>query len=228
MEPVWKKESRFFALKLAAAALLLIVGAVGTVYALRVFYHNGSFLSPFTLLVIAFGSPVPLLLALWLLYTSTGPVFGRKLLGAAWWFFVVFYCVILGFILFGGGRRDYDYSYLRPNFVPFLFVFKELSSAFEGRLDMGPLRGLIGNLALFAPLGFLLPWKMRGRHPKTASALLLLLAIVAVEVLQQVFVVGVFDIDDVLLNFLGVLMGVAAQGAVQKGISIKRTSAYGE
>ncbi|MCE5234444.1 MAG: VanZ family protein [Clostridiaceae bacterium] len=225
MKPAWKKESRFFAVRLAAATAALLLGAGGTAFALRVFYFSGSFLGPYSLLRAALFSPAPIALGVWLLYGLSGSAaFRRRLLGAAWWFFTALYCMVLAFVLFGGGRRDYDYSYLKPNLSPFLSLVREFKSAFSGRFDMRPLMGLMGNLALFFPLGFLLPWKMKGRYPRLAATLLLLAAIVAVESLQQLLVVGVFDIDDILLNFTGMLLGAAMQSAVQKTVK-KRTAA---
>lgn len=202
-----------------------MLGAGGTVFALRVFYHSGSFLGLYSLLRVALLSPVPVALGLWLLYGLSGSaVFRKRLLGAAWWFFTVLYCAILAFVLFGGGRRDYDYSYLRPNLVPFVSLIKELKSTFAGRFDMRSLMSLMGNLALFAPLGFLLPWKMKRKRPGLAAVLWLFAAVVAVEALQQISVAGVFDIDDILLNLAGVLLGAAVQSAVQKAVK-KRAAA---
>lgn len=225
IKPAWKKGSKLFAAQLIAAAVLLLFGLGGTAFALRVFYYNGSFLEPVTLLKVALLSPVPIALGIWLLHALSGSKdFQKMLLNAAWWFFSVFYCVILCFVLFGGGRQDYDYSYLGPNLVPFVSIIREIKNAFIGRFSIRPFISLIGNLALFAPLGFLLPWKMKGKHPKSGAALLLFTAILTVEVLQQIFVAGVFDVDDILLNFAGVLLGIAVQAAMKKCFSIAGSS----
>jgi len=225
IKPAWKKGSKLFTAQLIAAAVLLLFGLGGTVFALRVFYYNGSFLTPITLLKVAFLSPVPIVFGIWLLYALSGSMdFQKKLLDASWWFFTVLYCVILSFILFGGGRRDYDYSYLRPNLVPFVSIIREIKNAFIGRFSIRPFISLIGNLALFAPLGFLLSWKMKGKRPKSGAALMLFAAILTVEILQQLFVAGVFDIDDIWLNFAGALWGIAVQAAVQKYIHVPGSS----
>ncbi len=81
-------------------------------------------------------------------------------------------------------------------------------------------------MGLLFPMGFLLPWKMRGAHPGWSSAALLLVAVVMAERLQQLFTVGVFDIDDILLNFIGVLLGIAIQGAI-KGVAAKKEKSSG-
>lgn len=203
--------------------MLLLVGLGGTVFTLRVFYFNGSFLEPGTLLKVVLLSPLPIVLGIWLLYALSGSTdFQKKLLNATWWFFTVLYCMILGFTLFVGGRQDYDYSYLRPNLVPFVSTIREIKNAFIGRFTIRPFISLIGNLAMFTPLGFLLPWRMKGKHPKFKAAFVLFLVILTVEVLQQLFVVGVFDIDDILLNFAGALFGIAGKVVVEKCFSSRK------
>jgi glycopeptide antibiotics resistance protein len=222
----WKNKGAFLYAKLALAAALFLAGAGGTIFALRVFYAHGSFVTPFTLALIALSVPFPVALATWLLYSASGSNRFRKgLITAVWWFFVGLYGVILCFVLFGGGRRDYDYSYLRANLTPFSSILKDIKSAFGTRFDVRPLVGLFGNLGLFLPLGFLLPWKMRGAHPGWSSAMLLLAAVVTAELLQQFFTVGVFDVDDILLNFLGVLLGLAVQGVAKGAVKKKKASA---
>ena len=227
MVGAWKNKGAVLHGKLALAAALFLAGAGGTVFALRVFFAQGSFVSPFALALVALSVPLPVVLATWLLHSASGSERFRKgLLTAVWWFFVGLYGVILCFVLFGGGRRDYDYSYLRANLTPFSSILKDIKSAFATRFDVRPLAGLIGNLGLFLPMGFLLPWKMRRAHPGWSSAALLLAAVVMAELLQQLFTVGVFDIDDILLNFIGVLLGVAIQGAI-KGAAAKKEKSSG-
>ena len=66
---------------------------------------------------------------------------------------------------------------------------------------------LAGNVVMFVPLGVFLP----ALWPKTRSIwrfLQLLAAILlAVELVQLVTLLGAFDVDDLLLNTLGALMG---------------------
>ncbi|HMM31903.1 MAG TPA: hypothetical protein PKB13_09030 [Clostridia bacterium] len=120
MAGAWKNKGAFLYAKLVLAAALFLAGAGGTIFALRVFYAWGSFVSPFSLVLIALSVPLPVALATWLLHSLSGSdCFRKGLFTAVWWFFVGLYGVILCFVLFGGGRRDYDYSYLRANLTPF-------------------------------------------------------------------------------------------------------------
>ncbi len=66
---------------------------------------------------------------------------------------------------------------------------------------------LFGNLALFFPWGVLLP--MLDKRLKNAKHFFLLTAcvIIAVELLQLVFKVGICDVEDFILNMLGTAIG---------------------
>ncbi|MDF2892232.1 MAG: glycopeptide antibiotics resistance protein [Clostridia bacterium] len=65
---------------------------------------------------------------------------------------------------------------------------------------------LAGNVAAFMPLGFLLPLSFKGfSGGKTMAASFTL--ILSAEVLQLVSRRGVFDVDDLLLNMLGTMIG---------------------
>ncbi|WP_245679386.1 VanZ family protein [Actinomadura hibisca] len=70
-----------------------------------------------------------------------------------------------------------------------------------------------GNLALLAPLGVLLPWvsvKMRGPLRLAVVGALVSLAI---EIVQGLVVMGrAFDVDDVILNTLGVVLAYLLVG----------------
>lgn len=81
--------------------------------------------------------------------------------------------------------------------VPYLFLEKGLViTVFE----------LAGNIGLFVPLGCIVPFV----YPKMTWKKSLILAIaapLAIEVIQAVFRVGIFDTDDILLNGLGVMIG---------------------
>lgn len=68
-------------------------------------------------------------------------------------------------------------------------------------------RNLIGNLVLFLPWGIMLP--LLGKRFKSAKPFFLLTAcvIIAVELLQLVFKVGICDVEDFILNMLGAAIG---------------------
>jgi glycopeptide antibiotics resistance protein len=68
---------------------------------------------------------------------------------------------------------------------------------------------LVGNVALLVPVGLLLPFVVR-RCTWAMSLIVGIACGLAVEVSQAVLDVGHFDVDDVILNALGVVVGYAA------------------
>ncbi len=97
-----------------------------------------------------------------------------------------------------------------PNFVPFRTIGPYLVG-YKGWIIAGA--NLLGNVALLVPVGLLVPlvfsdigWR-RVLGIAAASGL-------AIEVMQTVLGVGIFDIDDVILNALGVMVGFWAFGVL--------------
>lgn len=77
------------------------------------------------------------------------------------------------------------------------------------------LKELFGNLLLLSPLPLILLWKNRTKTGKQVVAYGLLLS-VSIEALQFVTGLGNADIDDVLLNTVGVILGVFIMKMLQR------------
>lgn len=75
-------------------------------------------------------------------------------------------------------------------------------------------RNIIGNLCLFIPLSFLLILKDNKYKNILRQTLILLPSILMTELLQMITSVGVFDIDDIILNYLGVLLFIIIMNIV--------------
>lgn len=104
-----------------------------------------------------------------------------------------------------------------PNFVPFKTILPYLLG-FKGWIIAGI--NLVGNIALLVPLGFLVPLVYRHVTWK-ASLALGVAAGLCIEVMQTVLGVGIFDIDDVILNALGVMIGYWAFAILAQWIRSK-------
>ena len=99
---------------------------------------------------------------------------------------------------FGGTNAGHH-----ANFLPFTTIVPYLLG-YKGWIIAGINLG--GNIALLIPLGFLLPLV----RPTITSKQALVLAVatgLAIETMQTVLRVGIFDIDDVILNAFGVMLG---------------------
>lgn len=107
-------------------------------------------------------------------------------------------------ILFGhmrfyfGGTQTGD-----PNWIP----FKTIAAYFmgnKGLLIAG--LNLAGNLLLLAPIGFLIPAGFPDIRRNTIFMLAFCTSL-SIEIIQHLFQIGIFDVDDVLLNGLGFILG---------------------
>lgn len=91
----------------------------------------------------------------------------------------------------------------RANFLPFRSILPYLLGEY-GR--MPAIMNLIGNIALFVPIGFLAPFVWQ--EMTWRESLVLGTAIgLTVEGMEAMFRVGIFDIDDIMLNAFGVMIG---------------------
>lgn len=121
----------------------------------------------------------------------------------------VVYVLVLVYLLFfveEYGRAAEAERVYRYNFVPFL----EIRRFWNYREQLGTfalLTNLVGNVVGFVPYGFILPVIT----PRFRSGFLTVLSgfciSLAVEVIQLATRVGCFDVDDVILNTLGVALG---------------------
>ena len=82
-----------------------------------------------------------------------------------------------------------------------------------------PLIGIVQNLILFMPFGFLL-YAVTDR-PRTSRILLLGFALsLAIELCQMLFHLGWFEVDDILHNVLGTYLGICLyRCAVKRSLS---------
>jgi glycopeptide antibiotics resistance protein len=90
-----------------------------------------------------------------------------------------------------------------PNYVPFKTILPYLlgeNGFLIGALNIG------GNIAFLIPIGFLLPFVFT-RIDWKRSLVVALLSGMSIELTQVFLHIGIFDIDDVILNGLGVMVG---------------------
>ena len=106
---------------------------------------------------------------------------------------------------------------LRTNLVPLVHLLR-----FGSRRDL--LLNLVGNVAMFIPSGIILPIlfpRLNGFFRTVFAGSLISLGI---EILQLPFYVRATDIDDLLLNTLGVILGYGIYALFKRIIRIVRSS----
>lgn len=86
-------------------------------------------------------------------------------------------------------------------------LFKTIKMYIDYSYMLNSFENLVGNVVVFVPFGFLLPYI----HKKSAKFPVLLvnafLFVLGIEVFQLFSAFGAFDVDDILLNCLGAVMG---------------------
>jgi len=116
-------------------------------------------------------------------------------------------CIIVYFVLFSDKLgRVTGYETFQYNLTP----FQEIRRFITYR-DSVPLwvfiLNLLGNLLIFAPLGFLVPLMRTRKTGVIRIFIYSFLFSLGIEILQLVTRVGVFDVDDIILNTAGGLIG---------------------
>lgn len=126
--------------------------------------------------------------------------------------YMILYILCLISILFLVGRPPIriSTSWYIPEPTPFKTIISQLKYGSINEI----IRNIIGNLCLFIPLSFLLILKDNKYKNILRQAVIILPSILMTEILQMITNVGVFDIDDIILNYLGVLLFVIIMNIV--------------
>ena len=93
-----------------------------------------------------------------------------------------------------------------------LVLFKEIKRFWNYREQLGmfaTVSNLLGNILIFVPFGFFMPMASKRRSFWTTATYSLLLSMI-VETSQLFTRVGSFDVDDLLLNTIGGMLGFIA------------------
>ena len=137
----------------------------------------------------------------------------KKVVRPALWTVFILYCFVLAYLLFlsRGARTGYSYAeYIKhfTNFVPFKTIIEYVQRYANGYWWLSTVN-LLGNLALFVPMGMALPCVSKKFNRFWKVTLTFLGIVVAVEITQGLLRVGSIDIDDVIFNVSGAMIGYA-------------------
>lgn len=132
------------------------------------------------------------------------------LLYAGFLLYVLFLCYLLLFKivspieLFSTNR----YMLRNINLIPFHTIYGYLS----GILNVSQsviITNVLGNIAIFIPLGIYLKLLMRSKSIFMSICLVFSISLF-IEIIQYTFGLGATDIDDIILNCLGGLIGISS------------------
>jgi len=121
--------------------------------------------------------------------------------------FVIYMIVLVYFLLLSDGfGRTEGYSQYRYNLVPFQEIVRFIK--YRAYINFSSVViNLLGNVVAFMPFGALIRWVVDRKMRWFQATGYTFLFSLCVELLQLVARVGVFDVDDLILNTLGGLMG---------------------
>ena len=127
------------------------------------------------------------------------------------WTIFIIYCFVLVYVLFlsRGTRDGFTFAeYMRrfTNFIPFKTIVEYVQRYIDGYRNLS-VRNLLGNFVLFMPMGVLLPCVIRKLDRFWKVTLTVLGMVVMVEIVQGILRVGSVDIDDVIFNVVGAMIG---------------------
>lgn len=123
------------------------------------------------------------------------------------------YALVMVFFLFFWDRSNFSTgNYIEDlkyhlQYRPFTSIKSYVKLFSKGYAYDYVIRNFIGNVIMFIPLGLFLPAvKRRFRRLKRFIPVVLLI-LLGIETSQLLLLRGVFDVDDIILNLLGALMG---------------------
>lgn len=112
------------------------------------------------------------------------------------------------------------------NFIPFKTIFINIHSL-SGWHDFS---NLVGNIVAFIPFGIFLVLLSKNKRLSFIGGLTLSLRLsLCLECLQVVFSLGIFDVDDLILNTSGGLLGYGAiklYGKVYSKLIVKKSRIF--
>ena len=121
----------------------------------------------------------------------------------------IIYLLVLGYHLFLSdslGKREIAESY-RYNFTLFKEIFRYVKNIDVIGLKLVVIN-IAGNVLAFVPFGIFVGYFLNNsKYTFIKTILLGLIFTVAIEGIQLITRVGICDIDDILLNFIGIVTG---------------------
>ncbi len=131
---------------------------------------------------------------------------------SAWTVFVI-YCAVLFYILIldkavSGYHQSLRNILAHINLIPFRTIVTYVVRLGRDSINLDTvIKNIVGNLLLFVPMGAFLPFAFDKMKTLWRAVSVMLIIILSVELVQIVLVIGSFDVDDLLLNLLGGLLG---------------------
>ncbi len=118
--------------------------------------------------------------------------------------YIFLYIILLISVTFFIGRPEIKFysRWYSSQYKPFYTIFSQLKYGSTFSI----LKNIIGNSVMLIPFSFLLMIKNKKYNNIIKQGIIILPIIIAIEILQASTHIGAFDIDDILLNYLGTIL----------------------
>lgn len=129
-----------------------------------------------------------------------------------WGIFIIYLMTLLYVVFFAKemGRAEIASGY-KYNIHPFMEIKRYIKylndDSVLGRISF---LNIIGNVLVFIPFGFFMPWLTDKKSNFIITLIYGFALSLAIEFVQLICKVGCFDVDDLMLNSLGVVLGYIA------------------
>lgn len=128
------------------------------------------------------------------------------------------YIVVLLYFTVTGRYSHEEYEYKINFFTSYRWFFQ-----YNGEQV---LRQLLINFVMLMPVGFLLPVVINAKHKYLITMALSLLLTVFIETMQLITKCGSFEIDDIINNFVGAVIGMLIYMLLNKIIQNRKGNHY--
>ena len=143
---------------------------------------------------------------------------------------LVLYISILFLLLFVRHRGSWwmdlsplEYAKIHMNLIPFQTIGGYIKSILDGSMNLNiPLENLFGNLFMFLPFGIYLPFFQKKIDSLKKFILGMTSIFLIIEIAQFLTKRGSFDIDDLILNLAGAVIGYLIWEKLVQGMLRKR------
>ena len=132
------------------------------------------------------------------------------------WLLFGAYCIALFLILFVinrfniGDEPYWDQVKMSINLVPFRTIYGSLYSIIHRTIPYlipHEIISLLGNFALLMPFGYFIPRLFEKYRVFIKFILFTFVVLLSIETLQVLTIRGCFDVDDIILNLAGAVIG---------------------
>lgn len=128
-----------------------------------------------------------------------------KIIYALSYVLFISYSILMLWEVFIGPYRSYS-GVRRYNIVPLKTILSFIINA-NHYTTWIVFINLAANIITFIPLGFFLPWLFKSINSLKKTLIYCFSIILFIEIMQFVLNVGIFDVDDIILNMIGSLIG---------------------